>query len=215
MSLMSILGSAGSALGGILGNEGVARAAAHTAPGIGEVYSATEALYHAGAATYDGITGDRDGAVNHGTQAVWSGINAIPAVSEALGVVDVAASITSAGAGMGLEAAGQDSSMLPGGIGDGLGQLAVGATRGLFGEDDSNWIASGNTPQGTARGEMMAGGAAALGVPTSGLGAAHGAGLGALGAKLMGTNPDGPTSGVGSAGLVGDSTEALVSSLVR
>lgn len=171
-------------------------------PVVGEVMNAGSAIYHAGSAVYDGVTGDRDGAVNHGAQAIYSGIGAIPAVSEALGTVDAVASGVGAVGRIGAAATGHDPSQVPGGIGDLIGSTAVMATNALFGPDDSNWIADGNTPQGTRGGEIAAGAGAlgaVLGAPLGPLGMAAGGYLGSqvgpwLGG-LLGSDNAGPTSG--------------------
>jgi hypothetical protein len=171
-------------------------------PVVGEAMNAAGAAYHTGAAVYDGVTGDRDGAVNHGAQAIYNGIGCIPAVSEAMGTVDAVASGVGAVARGGTAIAGGDPSQVPGGIGDLIGSTAVMATNAIFGPDDSNWIASGNTPQGTRGGEIAAGAGtlgAIAGAPLGPLGMAGGAWLGSqvgpwLGG-LLGSNNAGPTSG--------------------
>lgn len=144
-------------VGGLIDVAADAAPVARAIPIAGEIISGTKAVYHAGSAIYDGVTGDRDGAINHGTQAVWNGIGAIPAVSEAMGGIELAAT----GAGFlgrtGTELAGGDSSSIPGGLDDLAGNSMVALANMAFGADDSNWIADGDTPQGTRSGEMGAG----------------------------------------------------------
>lgn len=204
---------------------GIAEHLGHVAPGVSEFLSAEQALYHAGSATYDAFTGDRDGAINHGVQALYSGVTAIPGIAEMAGAADLAVGVPATAARAGAELGGQDGSYIPGGIGDALGQAAVGATRAVFGEDDSNWIAEGDTPTGTRRGEIVAG-TTAMGVGTAmaaggpvglftGLAAAPtSAGLGYGAAELLADDPDGPTSGVGgSPGLVGELVQSGLESV--
>lgn len=171
-------------------------------PGVGEAMSAGNALYHTGAAVYDGATGDRDGAINHGAQAIYGGIGAIPAVSEAIGTVDAVASGVGTYGRVGMAAAGGDSSQVPGGISDAIGSGAVLAANAYLGADDSNWFAEGDQPTGTRGGEIAAGsallGAGALsmfgplGMLAGGI-MGHEAGP-AIG-EALGANLDGPTSG--------------------
>ena len=174
-------------------------------PVVGEVLGLGSAAYHAGSAIYDGATGDRDGAINHGTQALYNGVTAIPGISEYAGAVDAVAGLAGMqGRGMVADAGG-NSEVVPGGTDDALGALAVGLTHAVFGEDDSNWIAPGDTPTGTREGEIRAG--------TAGVGALVGTVLcppfgaiagGVLGHELdigpdigeyFGADLDGPTSG--------------------
>ncbi len=221
-----------SAAGGIADVATTVGPVARRLPGSGEALSALQAGYHTGSAIYDGVTGDRDGAVNHGTQALVNGIGAIPGVPEVYGALEIA------GAGAGTvartAAESEDDSVLgtvlggapwiagrmarehgvptediPGGIDDLAGSLAVMGTNAIFGADDSNWIADGDTPQGTRAGEIAAGAA--------GVGALLGGGWG-LGALMHGvagwhvgnaigerTSPDQPTSGAtpGTAAQIG------------
>jgi hypothetical protein len=98
---------------------------------------------------------------------------------------------------------------VPGGIDDLAGSLAVMGTNAIFGADDSNWIADGDTPQGTRSGEIGAG-AAGVGALLGG-----GGGLGGIAGGIAGWglgnklgeifSPDQPTSGAqpGTAAQVG------------
>jgi hypothetical protein len=222
MSWWDVLETAGSSA------LGIADALGHVAPGVGEVLSAEQSLYHAGSAIYDGVTGDRDGAISHGTQALYNGVTAIPGISEVAGLADLAVSVPTSGMRATMQAVGEDPEYMPGGISDVLSQAAVGATRALFGEDDSNWIAEGDAPTGTRRGEIMAGTAMMAAASSGGLSdvitsggtslirmatsAQGGAELGGYAADLLAENPDGPTSGVDSnPGLVGELVQSALS----
>jgi len=126
-------------------------------PGVSTVMSIGSMAYHGGSAIYDGLHGDRDGAIAHGTQALMSGVGAIPMVGDAIGSIDagIAAGSTQLRAmapGMGV-----DPSQIPSSIGDIAAFTAVAGTNAIFGADDSNWIADGDTPTGTRGGEIQAG----------------------------------------------------------
>lgn len=192
-------------------------------PIVGNVASGAQAAYHAGSAVYDGVTGDRDGAVNHGTQALWSGVNAIPAVNTALGTANLVASgLGVTGRGI-VGAAGGDSSQVPGDLGDLLGTAAVGATNAIFGADDTNWIAPGNTPTGTRGGEIGAGMSAVGAGLGSGLGSMFGP-LGSMAGSAVGgwagnklgnwlaDDPNAPTSGA-TPGVVASAGASMNDSL--
>jgi len=172
-------------------------------PGVGEAMNAAGAVYHGGAAVYDGLHGDRDGAINHGAQAVWNGVGAIPGLPESVGQVDAAASGLATHARGGVTAMGGDATQVPGGIGDLLGSGAVALANGYFGADDSNWIAEGDRPTGTRGGEIAAGseqvGALIGGAMLPGfggeLGGWAGRELGPMIGGVLGADVNGPTSG--------------------
>jgi hypothetical protein len=126
-------------------------------PGVGNVMSAGNALYHGGSAIYDGVTGDRDGAVAHGAQALVSGLGAIPVVGNAIGGIDASIAGNSTLIRAGAEQVGLDPTQIPASIADLAAFTAVAGTNAVFGADDSNWIASGDKPTGTRGGEIGAG----------------------------------------------------------
>src|SRR5262249_26089753 len=79
-----------------------------------------------------------------------------PGVGEAMGMGDRVLGALSGAARL----AAPDSDIakaIPGSIGEAAGSGAVLLTNAIFGKDDSNWIASGDTPTGTRRGEIGAG----------------------------------------------------------
>lgn len=160
-------------------------------PGVGEVLNGASAVTHTAAAVYDGVTGDRDGAVNHGVQAAWGAVGAIPGIPETVGLVDAGVSALGLGARSAAVASGDDASAVPGGIGDLLGGGAVALTNAIFGPDDSNWIADGNTPQGDKRVETAI--STVPGLLAAGGGAL--AGLMGFGSVGQGLGEGGPTSG--------------------
>lgn len=132
------------------------------APGLSSFVSGVTSAYHLGSAVYDGVTGDRDGAVAHGASALVNGLGAIPAVGEAIGGIDTALGLTGTAARYantigGTPGEGIEPGDIPTGLDDIAASAAVGATNLIFGADDSNLIASGDTPQGTRQGEIASG----------------------------------------------------------
>lgn len=169
-------------------------------PGLGQIISGAQGAYHAGSAIYDGLTGDRDGAVAHGAQSIMGFAGAIPGVSQALSSVDTAMGIVGGTARLGQGLAGKpgegiEPGDIPASITDVVSSAAVGATNSIFGADDSNWFAEGNTPQGTRAGEINAG-LQMLGGP-AGMLIDHFTGAGEKGvAQLLGSDDKkGTTSG--------------------
>src|SRR5690606_23321533 len=127
----------------------------------------------------------------HGTQALWSGIGAAAPLPVSLldaGVSEIAATTRVATA-----QDGRDATDVPGGLGDILAEGAVGLTDMVFGVDDSNWIAPGDTPTGTRGGEISAG-MAALGTVAAGpVGGALGWAFGDDIGEALGADTDAPT----------------------
>src|SRR5438874_6812464 len=137
----------------------------HAVPLLGEVVHGAEGVYHAGAAIYDGVTGDRDGAIHHGVEAAVGAVGAIPEVSEAVGAFQAGGAVASLGA-RGLSAAGvidvpQDK--IPNNAGAALGDLAVMGA-------DTIWGKPKDEGHGTKGGEMATGFGAIGGVLGGALG---------------------------------------------
>jgi hypothetical protein len=131
---------------------------ARAVPVIGNALSASDALDHVGAATYDAYTGDRDGAVAEGAQAVTSAVGAIPGFGNMVtGVGDLAVGIPGLGLRAAMTVAGEeDADQVPTSLGDLVAGAAVAGTNAVFGADDSNWVAPGDRPTGNAREQMYA-----------------------------------------------------------
>lgn len=171
-------------------------------PFLGAGVSILQAGYHAGSAIYDGVNGDRNGAVDHGAQALWNAVGVVPGMSDMMENAEAGASVLGLGARELTNAAGGDASQVPDGLDSLAGSWAVGATNAMFGEDDSNWIADGDKPQGTRQGEIAAGVNMMLGGPLGLLAGDMDGGIGGGVAELAGdlfgssTTP-GSTSGAG------------------
>lgn len=144
-------------IGESVANIGLELAGHEMPPGISNVVSGVQALYHGGSAVYDAAHGDRDGAINHGMHALFNGACAIPVVGNALSVANQVGAVAGTAGRIITAAAGGDSEECPGDIGDLLSSNAVGMTNAVFGADTDNFIADGDRPNGTRAGEIEAG----------------------------------------------------------
>jgi len=123
-------------------------------PGVGEVVNVAQTAYHVGAGAYDGVTGDRDGAIGHFAQGGTTAVGMIPGVSEVMGATD---QVMGPLGGL-LKTSGLvNPDAVPQSLADVASNTAVEWTNTIFGKDDSNWIAPGDAPTGTRRGEIGAG----------------------------------------------------------
>jgi hypothetical protein len=135
--------------------ESGAGAIAGMIPGVSNVVSAGNALYHGGSAIYDGMTGDRDGAIAHGAQALVNGVGVF--LPDAVGQADAALTGNMMAVRQAAEYFGADPTQIPASFSDMASFAAVAGTNAIFGPDDSNWIAPGDAPTGTRGGEIAAG----------------------------------------------------------
>jgi hypothetical protein len=213
----SVLSVGEAAFGGVMpAIENFAPKIAKTIPGVSEAIGLSQAVYHTGSAVYDGVTGDRDGAISHGVQAAWGGIGAIPGVGEITGALDLGGAIAGTGLRAGAALTGHDPDQMPGGFSDVLSGLAVAGTNAVFGPDDSNWFAAGNTPQGSREGEIQAGLGTLGGVLGGGmgpvgmaLGALGGVGLGSFASNIFGSSEKPGTTSGATPGLFAQAGQSI------
>jgi hypothetical protein len=192
-------------------------------PGLGEGISAMQSMYNFGAAGYNAITGDRDGAINRAVQGGVLALGAVPGAKDLIGGIDKVlgpAGGVVKGAGMGLD--NKTMQDAPQSTAEVAASEAVFLANAWFGKDDTNWIADGDTPQGTKRGEIGAGlsmitplGGPILGPVWAAINGAAGNPIGNFAGDLLGVKPDEKTSGAtpGLAAQAGQGVHDFVGSL--